>query len=250
MKRVSVCVAFLLSTASTCLQAATITPVEDVMTSSFFQGTNLVRGYVGDARPTFRVSSDGAFGLTGAEAIYLAFDSSDFAGFTFPVASAVLAVESKDGGFGENAGPGNPFTVSAHGVTADPFTSITDDTNPTGPISWLDFYNDNILAAESGASTVVDSFGPVTFDVTALVNDWLSGANTVFAIALTGKNDLSGNDFLHGFANNSDTSVNQGFTSLMVTQVPEPTSLLIMLTGGVSLVAWMTRPARSAHKIQ
>lgn len=35
----------------------TLAPVEDAMTSSFFQGTDTVRGYPADSRSTFRVSS-------------------------------------------------------------------------------------------------------------------------------------------------------------------------------------------------
>jgi hypothetical protein len=205
--------------------ASTVVPiVEDVMTSSFFQGTNLVRGYAGDNRPTFRVSTNDPFGTTGAETIYITFDSSSFSSFTSPVSSAVLTVTSKSGGFGADAGPGNPFTVSAHGVASNPLTTIMDDTNPGGTKSWLAFYTDDILPADPAALTSVDSFGLGTFDVTTLVNDWISGANTVFALALTGKNDTSGNEFLHGFQNNTELL---GSTFLTVTTVPEPSSMLL-----------------------
>ncbi|MEM8495596.1 MAG: hypothetical protein AAF663_09450, partial [Planctomycetota bacterium] len=64
--------------ASWSAQGQTINPTEDVMTSAFFQGPNQVRGYAGDARPTFRVSSDLAFGV-GPETVYIGFDSADFA---------------------------------------------------------------------------------------------------------------------------------------------------------------------------
>ena len=89
--------------------------------------------------------------MSGAETIYLTFDASDFAGITGTLDRALLTVTSADGGFGANAGPGNPFTVSAHAVSADPLASITDDTNTSGPIDWLTFYNDNIEAADPAA---------------------------------------------------------------------------------------------------
>jgi hypothetical protein len=190
--------------ASTQVSAVTINTVEDVMTSSFFSGADRVRGYAGDGRPTFRVSTDNAFGVTGAETIYLSFDSTDFSSFTAG-STATLTMQSKSGGFGADAGAGNPFTVSAHAVTADPLSSIFDDTNAAGTMSWFDFYNNEIEAADAAAITSIDSFGAVTFDVSALVNDWVSGANAFFTIALTGLNDTTGNSFLHGFANNSVT---------------------------------------------
>lgn len=210
----------LLVGASGSARAATIPVVEDVMTSSFFTGTNLVRGYPGDARPTLRVSTDGAFGLTGAETVYLTFAASSFASYTTPVAHARLTVESIAGGFNADATAEDPFQISAHALTADPLASITDDTNPGGTISWLDFYNNNILPASAEARTTVTGFGPITFDVTAIVNDWISGANSVFAVALTGKHHaLNATEFLHGIRNNSDASV---LGTSYLTIVPEP----------------------------
>jgi hypothetical protein len=142
-------------------------------------------------------------------------------------------MQSAAGGFGGDASSGNPFTVSAHAVSADPLTSITDDTNPAGPIGWVSFFNNNILPADPAALTAIESFGPVTFDVTAVVNDWIAGTNTVFALAMTGKNDTSGNDFLHGFLNNSEAP---GSTFLTV-NVPEPAALLLSIVGLVGVVS-------------
>ena len=226
--------------------ATIVTPTEDVMTSGFFFAPDSVRGYAGDDRSTFRVSTDGAFGVSGAETIYIAFDSADFAGYAGPVDSAVLTVQSKSGGFGADAGPGSPFLVSARGVTADPLTTITDDTNPTGPTSWLDFYANNLLPAAPEASTVVEGFGAVTFDVTGLVNDWISGANTVHSLALSGANDLSGADFLHGFQNNTEAP---GSTFLTITTaIPEPGSLFLGLLACVALMGWTLHPRRSLSR--
>ncbi|WP_432798308.1 PEP-CTERM sorting domain-containing protein [Poriferisphaera sp. WC338] len=201
---------------------------EDVMTSGFFGGDNRVRGYSGDNRNVHRVSNNNPFGTAAAETIYLTFDSNNFASLTQPVSQALLYVTSAVGGFNNDASAGNPFTVSAHALSADPITSITDDTNATGPIDWITFFDNNILAADPAAITAVDSFGQITFDVTSIVNDWISGANTVFAIALTGKNHVNtGADFLHGFLNNTE---NSGASYLVI---PEPASLSLMLIGGL-----------------
>lgn len=203
---------------------------EDVMTSSFFTGTDLVRGYGEDNRNVLRVSTNEPFGLVGAETIYLTFDY-DFSTFTGPV-QALLTVQSVSGGFGADAGAGNPFTVSAHGVDANPLTSITDNTNPGGAIDWLSFYEDHILPADAVAFTMINGLGTFTFDVSSVVNSWISGTQSIHALALTGKNDTSGADFLHGFLNNSE---NPGSTYLTIAAVPEP-SEWAMLAAGLALI--------------
>lgn len=200
---------------------------EDVMTSSFFQGANSVRGYAGEGRNVFRVSSNNPFGSPGAETIYLNFNNADFSSFSGAV-HAELTMQSVAGGFGADAEASNPFTVSVHAVNADPLVDITDDTNPDGDINWLDFYNNNIETADAAALTSVDSFGSITFDVSSIVNDWASGSNIIQSIALTGLNDLSGNDFLHGFLNNSE---NPGSTYLTVSAVPIPSAIWLMGSG-------------------
>ncbi len=224
--------------------ADVIAPTEDVMTSSFFFAPNTVRGYVGtgapgeENRPTFRVSTDGAFGLPGAETIYLQFSAADFTSYTQPVAKAVLTMTSTPGGQGADASSDNPFLVSAHGVNSNPFTSIIDDTNPGGSMSWFTFYNNEILDAAPDASTVVAGFGAIEFNVTSLVNSWISGANDHFYMALTGKNDTSGDQFLHGFLNNSNLGIsNLGVTYLTVTAVPEPGSWTVLLSIGSVIAA-------------
>lgn len=68
--------------ASSQVAAETITPIEDVMTSSFFFSPNHLRGYDGEGRGTFRVSTNNPFGTTGGETIYLSFDSNAFSGFS------------------------------------------------------------------------------------------------------------------------------------------------------------------------
>ena len=129
---------------STAGHATTIPVVEDVMTSAFFSGTDRVRGYAGDNRTVHRVSSDVAFGV-GPETVYLTFDSIEVAALGGSIPKAILSVESASGGFGGDATPSNPFAMSAHAVSANPLLAITDDSNPSGPIDWLDFFNDNIL---------------------------------------------------------------------------------------------------------
>lgn len=213
------------------VQAVTIPADKDVMTSGFFQGTNLVRGYAGDGRNVHRVSTDVPFGVGGAETLYITFDFDFAAQFNGPVSQAFLSVQSASGGFNADAGPVNPFTVSAHALSADPITSITDDTNPSGPIDWLTFYNNNVLPADAAALTDIDGLGTFTFDVTSIVNDWIAGTNTVLAIALTGRSDASGNDFLHGFLNNTE---NPGSTYLNI--VPEPATLSLLGIGCLGLL--------------
>jgi len=141
--------------ASSQVAAATIEPIEDVMTSSFFFSPNHLRGYDGEGRSTFRVSTNNPFGTTGAETVYLSFDSNAFSGFSAG-SSATLTMQSVAGGFGADAGAGNPFTVSAHAVTADPISSIIDDTNLSGSMSFLDFYTNEIETADAAAQTTID----------------------------------------------------------------------------------------------
>ena len=223
---VAVCAAVV---ACTAVRATTIPVVEDVMTSAFFTGTNLVRGYDADDRTAHRVSSDNAFGV-GPETVYLTFDANDIATLGSPVPRAILSVESINGGFGGDATPANPFAMSAHAVDTDPLVAITDDTNPAGPIAWNDFFANNILVAPASATTTVTGFGTLKFDVTQIVNDWVAGTNAVFAIALTGKNDtLSDGNILHGIANNSETEGLSHFISI----VPEPTAGCLLVSSMV-----------------
>lgn len=211
-----------------------IAPEEDVMTSAFFSGPNFVRGYQAGNRPTFRVGSNNAFGV-GPETIYLKFSSADFSTYSDPVDSAILTMESVSGGFGADASSSSPFVVSANAVNLDPFANITDDTNTSGTVAWRDFFNNNILDSDEAARTTITGSGTVQFDVTGIVNDWIEGNNAEFFIAMTGKDDSSGNSFLHGFRNNSnDGNSNLGVTFLTVSPsaVPEPGSCLVLLSLG------------------
>lgn len=213
------------------VHGATIPAMEDVMTSAFFLGPDFVRGYPGDNRPVMRVSADNAFG-TGPETIYLTFDPNAFAAYSGPAPRALLSVQSVAGGFNADATPENPFQMSAHAVTADPLTSIIDDSNPTGTIAWDAFFRDNILPAAPEAVTTVSGFGEVVFDITGIVNDWIVGGNDAFAIALTGKHDtLSDGDVLHGIRNNTEAP-----GSTYITIVPEPGSV-VLGAWGACLVA-------------
>lgn len=232
--------------ASYSAQAAEVIAVtEDVMTSSFFQGSNTVRGYaIENTRPVMRVSTLNPFGTTGAEAIYLSF-AHDFTNYTGAV-TATLTLQSAEGGFGADAGASTPFLVSAHGVDANPFTSIIDDTNPGGTADWLTFYNANILAADTAARTSINSFGPVTFDVSGIVNSWIAGTNTNQFIALTGKYDSSGSEFLHGFLNDNNGGTPMGYTYLTVAAVPEPATYGLLLAGLGVIGAVLRRTRRHA----
>ncbi len=151
----------ILSTALPIGATLVVQPDEDVMTSAFFFGPDFVRGYRGDNRSTFRVSSNNAFGA-GPETIYLDFSSLSVA----QVESGILTLQSVSGGFGADASSMNPFVVSAHAVDFNPFTAITDNRNPGGSVSWETFFNGHILPSNSTARTTVSGFGTVTFDVT------------------------------------------------------------------------------------
>lgn len=218
--------------------ATTIAVDNDVMTSPFFTGANLVRGYAGDNREVNRVSTHNPFASPGAETVYLSFDYDFAANFTGPV-TATLNLQSVSGGFDADASQESPFLVSAHALSANPLTAIIDNTNPAGTTDWLSFYNNQIQAAAPAASTSISGFGNVQFDVSAIVNDWISGANSVFVMALTGRNDSSGKDFLHGFLNNSQ---HPGSTYLTVSQVPLPGGLILMISGLVTLVVNSRKP--------
>lgn len=242
-----------LALALACAQSAvaagapvTIAAQEDVMTSPFFQGANQVRGYgIETTRPVLRVSSNNPMGLTGAEVIYLTFDQAAFSGFTGSV-QATLTLQSTSGSFGADASEDSPFLVSAHGVTANPLTTISDDTNPAGTVSAAGFLQNHVLAADAAARTSVAGFGAVTFDVSSIVNSWINGSNTVYAIALTGLNDTSGVDFLHGFENNNNAGVVLGSTFLSVSAVPEPQSMALLLAGAGIVGAVAVRRRRAA----
>lgn len=217
---------FLLGYCSPAAASLVLSPDEDVMTSGFFQGADLVRGYAGNNRPVLRVSNDAPFATAGAETIYLSFESFDPGLFSDPVSSAILTVTSVDGGFSANGSAETPFVVSAHGVDADPFATILDDTNPGGTTDWVQFYQLNIL--QPVGSAPVQSFGLIEIDVTSLVNGWIAGDIAEFTIALTGKNYFGGEDILHGFSNNSEAP---GSTFLTLHTIPEPSAAMLALLG-------------------
>lgn len=243
VKRSSILLALLLISP---VGAVTIPVDQDVMTSAFFQGDNQVRGYADETplRGSHRVASDLAFG-SGPETVYMTFDF-DFPGsFSQPIQSATLTVESVPGGFDADASPENPFQMSVHGVSADPLATITDDTNPSGTVSWIDFFDNNILDAASEATTVVTGFGTLEFDVTSLVNSWIDGSNSIHTLALTGKTDtLSDGNVLHGIVNNSSTAEVSHFLTVVV---PEPASIMLMglgLAGFISLYGLRRKGSR------
>ena len=217
-----------------------ISPINSVMTSGFFQGVDQVRGYAGDARPILRASSPAPFGLGQPEGIYFDFTSLDLSDFKEPTSSAILSVTSISGGFNADAGPENPFLISAHGVGINPLLSIEDDTNAIGFMGAVEFEANQILPAISSVS--VDSFGLIEFDVSDLFNDWIAGENLNYFIALTGRNDLSGNDFLHGFSNSSEIP---GATFLTVDQIPESSVVISLFVGSLTLFGRRSRVVNS-----
>lgn len=205
-----------------------IAPTEDVFTSGFFfpPGTpNAVQGFDSDVplRNLLRVSSPAPFGIQNPEVIYLQFNPASFSSLGGSIRSARLTMTSVDGGFSANASATMPFLVSAHGVNSDPLSIILDDDNAGGFLTSFEYFQTQILAAPLQSRTVIDAIDQTfEFDVTSIVNSWLDGSNPNFYLAMTGSNDLSGTDFLHGFSNNSFTP---GSTFLTVTAIPEPSGL-------------------------
>lgn len=77
-------------------------------------------------------------------------------------------------------------------------------------------------------------------NVTSLINEWISGDNTEFTVALTGKIDPStGNGFHHSFSNNTEKT---GATFLTLDAVPEPSAVLFST---LTLFAGLTRRSRA-----
>ena len=129
--------------------------------------------------------------------------------------------------------PMNPFNVSAHGVNADPLASITDNTNPGGATAWNDFYWNNVLAADAAAVTAVDCIDcTVSFDVTALVTDWIDGSNTLQFMAIAGANHDPASEIFHGFLNNTE---HPGSTYLTIAPAAVPIPAAAWLFGSALL---------------
>ena len=213
-----------------------LAPKNSVMTSGFFQGGDQVRGYEGDSRPILRASSPAPFGLEQPEGIYFDFTSFDPTSFDSRTNSAILSVTSVTGGFNADADLENPFLVSIHGVGENPFLAIADDTNPDGLMSAIEFESTHIFNAVSSVS--VNSLGLVTFNVTDLINDWIDGENSNYFIALTGRDDRSGSDFLHGFSNSSEVPA---ATFLTIAEIPEPSELILLTIGILALLGHRSR---------
>lgn len=108
----------------------------------------------------------------------------------------------------------NPVGIAARGVTQDPFTFIT-----TGAQRNV-FYNTHLQPPGALSSTTITGAGDYAWDVTSLVQSWLSTPGALTTIALTG--DPNG-DFLHGFRNPRALDPPPGIpTRLVIETIPEP----------------------------
>lgn len=214
--------------------AATYTVDQDVMTSPFYFGTDKVRGYDADNRPSHYVTADNPYGFGAPATIYLDFSSIDFSSFAGQEVKAMLSMESVKYSSYASGTADSPFKVSVHGVDANPFTSITDNTNPSGPVSWQGFYNTKIKAADSKAVTAVDCINcTVTFDVSALVNSWINGNDSLQYAAVTAATENPNSPIFHGFLNNSEAP---GSTQLSVSAVPVPAAVWLFGSALAALV--------------
>ena len=204
----------------------------DYMTSGFFSLDPLVRGD-NDGREVNRVSTNSPFG-TFNENTYLEFNDFDWASLGGPVESAVFRVQLVSGGFGADSSESNPFDISLHSLSQDPWTTI--DHHPTsGEGFYQNFVNDQITSDSVVTTTSVAGNGVYEWDITDLINDWiLNGeANYAQTIALSGILDASGLDFLQGIANSTNPNLTGEETIGQIVIVPAPAGGLLFASFGV-----------------
>ena len=213
------------------------TPVytdRDYMTSGFFSADPQVRGD-NDGRGVNRVSSINPFGVFN-ENTFMEFDDHDWSSFAGPVDSAIFRVEMVSGGFGADSSEENPFKVSLHSLSNDPWTTI-DHLAHSGPSYYQSFVNDEITTGSVVSTTSIGGGGVYEWDITALVNDWIVNGNTNFAytIALSGILDESGSTFLQGVVNSSDPLLTGEEVIGQIVVVPTPS--VIGMFAGAGLIA-------------
>ena len=198
----------------------------DYMTSGFFSMDPLVRGD-NDGRLVNRVSSNSPFG-TFNENTYLEFNDFYWSSFSAPIDNAVFRISLVSGGFGADSDKSNPFDISMHSLTSDPWTSI-DHHATSGGGFYQDFVNTEITASSVVSTITVAGNGVYDWDITALVNDWIlnGDANHSFTIALSGILDTSGGTFLQGLVNSTSPTLTGEETIGQIVIVPAPPSALL-----------------------
>lgn len=213
------------------IAGTTVYTDRDYMTSGFFSMDPAVRGD-NDGREINRVSSIQPFGVHD-ENTYLEFDDFDWSSLGGPVDSAVFRIEVVSGGFGADSSEENPFDISVHSLSQDPWTAI-DPALFSGPGSYQGFAAEQITSASVVSTTSVGGAGVYAWDITSLVNDWIANGDAHYAqtIALSGIMDASGGTFLQGLVNSSSPSLTGSETIGQIVIVPAPaTSLLLSAIG-------------------
>ncbi|MBO6739481.1 MAG: DNRLRE domain-containing protein [Phycisphaerales bacterium] len=214
------------------LAGTTVYTDRDYMTSGFFSMDPAVRGD-NDGREINRVSSIQPFGVFD-ENTYLEFNDYDWSTLGGPVDSAVFRIEVVSGGFGADSSEENPFDISLHSLSQDPWTTI-DPTLFSGPASYQGFAADQINSASVISTTSVGGAGIYEWDITSLVNDWIANGDANFAqtIALSGILDASGGTFLQGLVNSTSPSLIGDEVIGQIVVVPAPAGLLSFAAFGV-----------------
>ncbi len=210
---------------------------QDYMTSGFFASAPFIRGQEANSgRAVNRVSSNSVFGVAGENA-YFGFDFNP-AAFSGPVTQAHFIVETAVGGFGSDASDAAPAQVSVHSLSADPLAAI--DINSAS--SWQSFRAAEITAASAVDTITVGDFGVYSWDVTDLVNAWISGGDSVYAYTIAASGIFhTGADFFVGFVNSTAASLSPDAVTARLVIVPAPgVGALLLATGALS---WRRRRA-------
>lgn len=218
--------------ASPLIAGTTVYTDRDYMTSGFFSMDPAVRGD-NDGRAVNRVSTIQPFGVFN-ENTYLEFNDFDWGALGGPVESAVFRIEVVSGGFGADSDSENPFLISAHSLTQDPWTTI-DPSLFSGAGSYQDFASSHINTGSVVSNTSVAGAGVYEWDLTALVNDWIlnGDANYAQTIALSGILDTSGGTFLQGVVNSTNPGLTGSETIGQIVIVPTPAGMISFAAFGV-----------------
>ena len=213
-------------------QPAEIPVARDYMSSGFFfpSSQDFYRGDESSSiRSANRVSSPIISGITGENA-YFEFDF-DGLGFTEPVQQALFRVEVVPGFFADPT-PGNPAEVSLHSLSADPLDAV-DDTISSGPGSWLEFRANEITTGSIVSTTSVTGLGVFDWDITDLVNEWITNGDTNVAYSLAASTLLDPDaESSAAFVNSTWNGLTDEVTARII--IPAPASALVFGLAGLT----------------